>query len=35
MIKYNYNNKSIASYKGWLIHCNSINLINKYIKHET
>lgn len=32
MIKYNKNYKSIASYKGWLIHCNSINLRNKYLK---
>lgn len=26
------NKKSIASYKGWLIHSNSINLQNKYLK---
>lgn len=32
MIKYNDNSKSRASYHGWLIHCNSINLRNKYIK---
>lgn len=31
MIKYNYNYKSIASYKGWLKWCNSINLQNKYL----
>jgi len=30
MIKHNYNYKSIASYNGWLNHCNSINLRNKY-----
>ena len=34
MIKHNKNNKSIASYNGWLTHCNSINLRNTYIKHE-
>ena len=32
MIKYNKNNESIASYNGWLLHCNSINLRKKYIK---
>lgn len=32
MIKNNYNKKSIASYNGWLLHCNSKNLKNKYIK---
>jgi len=32
MIKYNKNNKSIASYNGWINHCNGINLKNKYIK---
>lgn len=31
MIKYNKNKKSIASYNGWLCHCNSINLKNKYL----
>lgn len=30
MIKYNNNIKSKASYKGWLDHCNSINLKRKY-----
>lgn len=30
MIKFNYNEKSIASYNGWLSHCNSVNLRNKY-----
>lgn len=30
MIKYNNNYKSKASYNGWLSHCNSINLKNKY-----
>ncbi len=30
MIKYNNNYKSKMSYKGWLDHCNSINLKNKY-----
>lgn len=34
MIKYNYNNKSIASYNGWLSWSNSKNLIHKYIKNE-
>lgn len=33
MIKYNRNKKSIASYHGWLLHCNSINLRNKYLKN--
>lgn len=28
------NKKSIASYRGWLVHCNSINLQNKYLKNE-
>lgn len=32
MIKYNNNYKSITSYNGWLIHCDSINLRNKYLK---
>lgn len=32
MIKYNDNSKSKASYWGWISHCNSINLWNKYIK---
>lgn len=31
MIKYNNNKKSIASYWGWLSHCDSINLQNKYL----
>lgn len=31
MIKYNKNDKSIASYNGWLKWCNSINLRNKYL----
>ncbi len=30
MIKYNNNDKSKASYHGWLVHCNSKNLENKY-----
>ncbi len=34
MIKYNYNDKSIASYGGWLKWCNSKNLKQKYIKDE-
>lgn len=34
MILYNKNTKSIASYNGWLIHCNSINLRNKYLKED-
>lgn len=32
IIKYNYNEKSIASYNGWLLYCDSINLQNKYLK---
>ncbi len=31
MIKYNDNEKSRASYYGWLLWCNSINLRNKYL----
>jgi len=31
MIRKNNNKKSIASYNGWLSHCNSINLKNKYL----
>lgn len=31
MIKHNKNDKSIASYNGWLSHCNSINLKRKYL----
>lgn len=31
MVKVNYNVKSINSYKSWLVHCNSKNLINKYL----
>jgi hypothetical protein len=27
------NDKSISSYKGWIIHCNGINLWQKYITH--
>lgn len=34
MIKYNNNTKSIASYNGWLLACNSINLQTKYLKYE-
>lgn len=34
MIKYNNNWKSKASYKGWLDHCNSINLKNKYYEFK-
>lgn len=30
MLRYNRNIKSIASYNGWLIHCNSINFRRKY-----
>ncbi len=33
MLKNNRNNKSIASYNGWLSHCNSINLQNKYLNN--
>lgn len=32
MIKYDKNQKSLASYNGWLIWCNSINLRKKYMK---
>lgn len=34
MIRRYRNNRSIASYQGWLLHCNSINLRKKYI-YET
>lgn len=34
MIKYNNNIKSRASYNGWLIWCNSINLQNKYLNEK-
>ncbi len=34
MIKYYNNSKSKASYNGWLSHCNSINLTNKYLNYE-
>lgn len=34
MLKYNKNIKSIASYYGWLIHANTKNLLNKYLKYE-
>lgn len=34
MLKNNKNTKSIASYNGWLSHCNSKNLTNKYLKNE-
>ncbi len=30
MLRYNRNIKSIASYNGWLVHCNSINFRRKY-----
>jgi len=33
MIKYKYNNKSVSSYKGWICHCNGVNLTNKYLKN--
>lgn len=32
MIKYNKNNKSLASYNGWLIHANTKNLWRTYVK---
>ena len=32
MVKNNYNDKSLASYNGWLLHCNSKNLKYKYMK---
>ena len=32
VIKHNKNKKSIASYNGWLLHANTINLRNKYLK---
>lgn len=31
MIKYNKNDKSIASYNGWFVHANCKNLTNKYL----
>jgi hypothetical protein len=34
MLLKNPNKKSINSYKGWLVHSNSINLQNKYLKNE-
>jgi len=34
MIKYNKNKKSIASYNGWISHCNGKNLWNKYMNYE-
>lgn len=34
MLKYYPNRKSKASFNGWLIHCNSINLQNKYLNNE-
>ncbi len=33
MIKHNKNKKSIASYFGWILHCNGVNLRNKYINN--
>lgn len=33
MIKNNKNDKSIASYYGWLSHCNGDHLFNKYIRN--
>jgi len=33
MLRYNYNQKSIASYHGWLVHGNCINLENKLLNH--
>ena len=32
MLKYSRNKESIASYNGWLVHSNSINLINKHLR---
>lgn len=32
MLRYYPNKKSKASYNGWLLYCNSINLKNKYLK---
>ncbi len=34
MIKHNDNIKSRASYNGWLVHCDSINLQKKYLTNE-
>lgn len=34
MLKYNKNQKSIDSYKGWTNHANCKNLINKLIINE-
>lgn len=34
MLKQNPNSASIASYKGWLKHCNSKNLLKKLLSHE-
>lgn len=33
MLKHKPNDASIASYKGWAKHCNSINLMNKLLPH--
>lgn len=33
MAKYSPNIESFASYKGWLCHCNSNSLINKYVRN--
>jgi hypothetical protein len=32
MIRHRYSYKSLASYNGWIKHCNGINLFNKYVK---
>jgi RNA-directed DNA polymerase len=34
MLKYNRNAQSIASYKGWAVHCNSKNLLRKLLHEE-
>jgi RNA-directed DNA polymerase len=34
MVKYYPNSKSWASYYGWMTHCNSINLMNKYLNYD-
>lgn len=34
MIRTNRNKQSIASYNGWISHCNGINLMNRYLDYD-
>jgi retron-type reverse transcriptase len=34
MVRHRYSYKSLASYDGWIKHCNGINLFNKYVKNN-